>query len=213
MLNNVIGNITNPKLLQTLPKITFTHFDKRTGHGNIKEVVTSAIQTGKNKGLFINANVGVDIMQIQINFEIDDPTEKAMMQIFSQMDQDFSKFEQKTHAGDDASLRDLEPTIHSLNKALATSEKELDDLLQKAGAEEPFFIYHESLKLHSSVETGKTKGFSGRELNILNGFDTIYSVLQTNGLTTPTTKESFHFLALNLAPSAAAPENTVNIVE
>ena len=89
----------------------------------------------------------------------------------------------------------------------------MDDLLRAANSEEPFFIYHESLKLHSSVETGKTKGFSGRELNILNGLDTVYSVLQTNGLATPTTKEALHFLALNLAPSAAAPNETIDIVE
>ena len=213
MLNNIVGNITNPNLLETLPKITFTSFDKKTGHGNIKEVVSSIIQTDKNKGLFINANVGVDIMQIQINYEIEDPTETSMMKIFSQMNKDLLQFEKETHIKDDASLRDLEPAIHSLNNALAKSEKELDDLLRAANSEEPFFIYHESLKLHSSVETGKTKGFSGRELNILNGLDTVYSVLQTNGLATPTTKEALHFLALNLAPSAAAPNETIDIVE
>lgn len=203
MVNDVIGTITNPNLLDTLPRLTFTNFDKKTGHGNIKEVVSAAIQYNKDLGLFIKPQVGVDLMEFHIDYEIQDPTTESMIKIMKQIDGAFTAFERQTHNEDDSSLRDLEPAIHSLNIALQKANEQLDQLLHDVNAEEQFFVYHTSEKLHTSVETGKSLGFKGRDhLNILSGMDAIYVALQTAGLATPTMKDELHFIALNLAPSA-----------
>ena len=207
MLHNVVGEITNPNLLDTLPRIKFTNFNKKSGHGNIAEVVSAAIQYKKNLGLFINPQVGTDIMEFQINFEIQDPTTESIIKILKRIDQAFSTFEKQTHKEGDSSLRDLAPAVHSLNIALQKTNEELDTLLREAENEEQFFVYHTSQKLQSSIETGKSLGFKGRDsLNILSGIDSIYSSMQAAGIATPSMRDELHFLALNLAPSAVGSE-------
>ena len=75
------------------------------------------------------------------------------------------------------------------------------------GEFENLFIYHETLKLHSSMETGNTKtaGFEGRNLNILTYIDFMDSAA-VDDFTLPMSRNELAFLALNLIPGAVAEE-------
>ena len=211
MIHNVIGDITNPNLLATLPRLTFTKFDKRSGHGNISEVVSSVLQYNKNLGFFVKSNVGVDLMEFHIDYKLEDSTTASIIKVMNKIDKAFTAFEKATHSNEDSSLRDLGPAIHSLNVALQKSNQELDTLLNNIAEEEQFFVYHDSEKLQSSVETGKSLGFKGRDhLNILSGIDSIFSAMQSAGINMPNTKEELHFLALNIADSSVGGDININ---
>lgn len=211
MVDNVIKDITDPNLLETLPKITFTKFDARSGHGNISEVVSSSLQYDNDLGFFIKSEVGTDLMEFHVDYKLEDPITESVIKVMNKMNKSFSNFEKATHNEDDSSLRDLGPAIHSLNEALNKSNEELDKLLHDINEEDQFFVYHDSEKLHSSIETGKSLGFKGRDhLNILSGIDAIFEAMQGAGITTPNTKEELHFIALNLADSAVGGKSAQN---
>ena len=74
------------------------------------------------------------------------------------------------------------------------------------------FIFHESLKLYSSAETGRSKkpGFEGRRISIMSYIDDLYSMSSSTSF--PLSREDIGFLALNLMPDAAA-ENEKNSLE
>jgi len=69
------------------------------------------------------------------------------------------------------------------------------------------FIYHESLKLYSSVETGnsKDKGFHGRSMNILSFIDFMDSAA-VDGFSLAISHNLMSFIALNLMPNAVAAQ-------
>ena len=70
-----------PDLHKNLQKITFTKFNKNTGHGNMYEVLIPAIQSALDKPVFISSNIAMDIMRLNIGYRLEDNTEKELNNI------------------------------------------------------------------------------------------------------------------------------------
>ena len=69
------------------------------------------------------------------------------------------------------------------------------------------FIFHESLKLYSSAETGRNKeggGFGGRNISIMSYIDDLYTM--SNSYDFPLSRTDLGFLAINLMQGAAAED-------
>jgi hypothetical protein len=90
-----------------------------------------------------------------------------------------------------------------IDKLIRAAEKNMQDL--KELDLDNMFIFHESLKLSSSAETGRNKrngGFSGRNMSIMSYIDSLYTM--SDSMNMPLDRTALGFLSLNLVPGAVA---------
>ena len=99
-----------------------------------------------------------------------------------------------------------------LNDSLSKEiEKIKKDLEYKQSNIKNLFVYHESLKLYSQVEMGKKNYFHGRDLNVLNAFDQLYSAATLDAFKMPH-RDILTTIAANLSELAVG-KNLKNTLE
>lgn len=179
---------------------------KWTRHGNINEAVLSILSGDISK---VKGSAAVDLLTLQFDPKFDNtPLQKLMDDFIDQIGREMTTIAEKMKGQADNkdshhqnTLQDLE----QMNENINTLVKQIEEKIKASDEfkDEQFFVYHESLKLYSSVETGKTThGFGGRTLAILNYIDEMYSA--SSGYRFPISRDEMAFLGLNLSPDAAA---------
>lgn len=191
----MLKEITNGSLLKKIEYKDWIHFDIKNGrHGTIYEM----IQTVIGPSLKVEGHAATDTISVNIgtiNGDISPQFQNSIMDAVKELKkyiEDFEKLNRKDR------LDSLIPEFKQMNQNMYNILKKLDIKLEGIGE---LFIYHESLKLYAQVEEGKTKGFHGRELQILNLLDRLYSISGLGGLTLPD-QRIFYNLAINLAENA-----------
>lgn len=186
-------------LVNSLQTLEFRNTSSETFHGNLYELVESVIS---EKGFQLgNSGSAVDVITLTINTDQKNNT-NAISGFATDISKEITKFAQETTHEDDILTRDLSSAVTNMNDNIDNTLRQLDKFLQDAGTEQPLFIFHESLKLYSSIETGKSSSFSGRTLNILAALDYIYSAMNSVGITFPGSLDLMRMLALNLSDLA-----------
>ena len=92
-----------------------------------------------------------------------------------------------------------------MQNKLLEEMKAISNDIEKSELPEDIFIYHESLKLYSRIETGTHNEYEGRELNILSIFDRLYSLAGIEHLILPQ-KEILISIAANLSDLAVGKQ-------
>lgn len=187
------------KLVNELMQLEFTNLSSDTFHGNLYELVESVINN--NAYQLGDSGAAVDVITLEIT-----PSQQintnAINQFAQELSNNITNFAlEDTHAKD-ALSRELSSAITTMNNDIDTTLQKLDELIKNSNTQEPLFIFHESLKLYSSIETGKSSSFSGRTLNILTMLDYISAALGSVGINIPGSNGIMRALALNLSELA-----------
>ena len=209
-------NKSSTKLIEQLNKIKITSVNKTTAHGNIAEWLSSILQNKLSTSRTIGGiGLADDIIQMKLNVEIGSNVDKTeidkladeMVNLYQEMiDPNFVKgkaHKQSEHDAQMYKLTQLNNSIDKVMKKLNEKIKELDDDLQ-------LFVFHDSLKEYSSIETGKSDSFTGRTLNILSAWDEIYGALAAGGYNEPADRNTINFLSMhlsNLTVGGGAPKD------
>ena len=94
-----------------------------------------------------------------------------------------------------------------MNVQLDNELKKIDEIIRNLDDSQQLFIFHESLKESTAIETGKAHSLHGRDLSILAAIDAIMNGLEGAGLSLPVDRELLVFLGLNLSKLAAVGTN------
>lgn len=174
-------------------------------HGNINELVVSILGNGTK----VSGNAATDIMTFMFNgdAQIDNAILNKLMQDIGNTYTE--AIAQQTPSKDDKEIKDTRQIMIEMNNKINELIKEAENkiALQKDFKLDNIFIFHESLKLYSSAETGRNKeggGFGGRNISIMSYIDDLYSM--SNSFSFPVSRDELGFLAINLMPGAAAAE-------
>ena len=189
----------NRKLVNELSTLEFTNLDSNSFHGTIYELLESVIN---NNSIQIGGSgSAIDVITIEIapSYKINT---NALNGLTEEVGNIISKFAIEDTHDKDALSRDLLNGITHMNNQIDDTMKKIDIYLKSIDSEEPFFIFHESLKLYSSIETGKSASFSGRTLNIFSGLDYIAAAMDSVGINFPGSNGTLRMLALNLSDLA-----------
>ena len=168
--------------------------------GSLYELIKQAISPAlKVKGHaatdIITVNLGT--LEGDLNYDLEDLIFKNL----NDFKKSIENFEKKTREN---ALNDLKEDYTAMNKELEDSLHEIDSMLNLS-EQQNLFIYHESLKLYVRIEEHKTTQFEGRELQVLNALDRIYSMNGFGGLMLPD-EEIMYNLVLNLSNYAMGKE-------
>lgn len=173
-----------------------------TKHGTVYEFIESML--GSN----IKGNTATDIITYDFGYQLEsnDAFFDAIIQNISSTIAQISEPEVLSEANN----RDIRKDIRGINQQIDFFIKKAEEDLKELGRDNEFnniFIYHETLKLYSSVETGrsKDKSFHGRTMNILSFIDYMDSASVAN-FSLAIDRELMSFIALNLMNNTAAPE-------
>lgn len=167
-------------------------------HGTIYELIES-LDFGKQK---IGSEVGTDILSYTFHF--DTSLEKgALDTLLNNISNEYVEFYNKSLSLTAEDAKHLKENLQAANERIDKLIKQTEDKLKKQkdyDKDQKFFVYHETLKLYSSAETGNAahEGFGGRTLNILNYIDYLYSLDESFNF--PIDKKSMGILGLNLGP-------------
>lgn len=173
-----------------------------TKHGTIYEFIESML------GEKVRGNVGVDILTYTFNWELRQNTQ-AIDELLSNMGESLSSVLDSEEMDKPSNIRDLRNTLYRANKEISKlieeTEKQISSL--EEFKDKDVFVFHESLKLYSSVETGRGphSGFSGRSMNILSYIDYLSTAAEI-GTSGSIDRTGLGFLALNLGPGAVAED-------
>lgn len=193
-----------------LNTLTFKSLKGQSIHGNIFEIINSifdenGIGGGKN---------AVDLFTIACDYEIK-PDDKIINEMLQRLIGEVSSIQTNASSDDKNIVKDLRNVIKTMNDNINTEINRLETLLESMNKESgEFFVFHESLKLYSSIETQNYKkwgghaGFTGRSLNILTAIDFIYAAAEEVGIMTPASRELLAFMGLNLANGAVGNGNS-----
>lgn len=214
-----VSNIRNKlgkKKKESLKSLTFSKLSRNQAHGTIFELVQSIIE---EKGIKAGETAAADVLSMQYNWEIK-PNNELIKDVMNTIGDEMGKVVSLNEREDRANEKDLRKSITVMNtnidKAISELEKNLQEL--NKGVDGNFFIFHESLKLYSSIETGVFKkwggnqGFGGRTLNILTYIDFLLSAAQTAGIDVPADRDLLIFLGLNLSKEAIGEGNSEPLV-
>lgn len=218
--NSHIKNIrdllsSNVKLKNNLNILEFSiNGSVNTQHGTIYELVESSVLDslgglgGVSGGRNINSKSATDIITFSFNWDIT-VNNSAMNQLLSSIS--------KTIADNTAedfmtpnNMRDIRNSLQTMNteinKAVKLAEEKIEKL--KEFNVDDIFVYHESLKLYSSMETGRngTNEFHGRNIGILKYIDYMASSQVSGGSALAASRDDLAFLGLNLTPGAVAEQ-------
>jgi len=209
LINNIHSLIEdNSNLEYLIPRLHIDKISSNTAHGNMHEYVTSIFSSTKTggRGLKIRNPVATDILSWNITAHLEQPDLKEVDNIIDKIIQELNKSFELDFEARQSHLKDRRQLNNEINSVIAAFTKKLDEKIKLLDKHANFFIFHESLKLHSSIETGKAKSFNGRSLNILSALDSIlslndflpfYSDIEQG-------RDLYALLALNLSPLAVA---------
>lgn len=199
-----IHSYMDKAMQQKLRKLTFKSLKGNTVHGDINELVVSLLQ--KN-GIKAGKYAATDVISIECEWEVQ-PNDKFLNEILINLGQTFSDTIGNSK-NIEANNRDLRHSIDKMSRAVDDTIRKIEEIGHKLNKEnlDDFFIFHESLKLYSSIETGKSKKFDGRNMVILSYIDYMLAALEAAGLSSPLTRDMLVFLALNLSDNAVGQGN------
>ena len=176
-----------------------------TKHGSINELILSMF--GSN----VNKNVATDVITYTISWDHNINTSELDTLVRS-IGNEFGQILTIATSEKNANKTNL---ISSIN----TMQNNVDDLIQKAESQlnniEGFdpeknnvFIFHESLKLYSTAETGRGlhAGFGGRNMNILSYIDYLSSASSV-GVENNIDRDTLAFFARNMINGAVAEQH------
>lgn len=168
-----------------------------TKHGDIYELVPIILNNGLSKkvrGTAAADIITIDYGKLHVNFGLEDYFREQSQQIVSAIEKEAATIRQDRK-------HDLDEVINDMNEDIRTATQQINELLKEAKIPDDVFIYHESLKLYTTVETHQRGYFHGRELNILAALDQIYSTQGIENLTL-VKKNILYNIAINLAEGA-----------
>ena len=209
-VSKIRNRIKNKKMRENFQQINFTKLDYKTQHGNAQELVVSFLE---ENGLTVGKRgSATDILSVFCNYEVK-PDDKIIEEFLEEIGDELNNI----YLNDDSSAnnRDLRKSISTMNENIDVVIAKLEEKLKELNNNNlgDFFIFHESLKLYSSIETGVNKkfgesGFGGRNMNILSYIDFMLSACDAAGISTPANRELLIFLALNLSELAIGRGNS-----
>ena len=173
-------------------------------HGNVYELVESIYQNGFK----VSGNMATDIITYTFGWNV-----QQNNAALSTLSQEISKLYTEAYAELQAipkgEIRDTRAILENMNKKIDNLIKLTEEKMREAGnlKTDDIFIFHETLKLSSSAETGRNKhggGFTGRNMSIMSYIDTLYTM--TDSIDLPLDRTGLGFLALNLVPGAVAED-------
>ena len=209
-VSKIRNKIRNQKIREDFQQIQFTKLDYKTQHGNLQELTLSFIE---ENGLTVGTkNVATDVLSIFCNYEIK-PNDKVIEGFLEDIGNELNNVYLDNSVA--SNNRDLRNSISIMNQNINTVIGKLEEKLKELNNNNlgNFFIFHESLKLYSSIETGVNKkfgesGFGGRNMNILSYIDFMLSACDAAGISTPASRDLLIFLALNLSDLAVGSGNS-----
>ena len=177
---------------------------EKTKHGNINELILSILTNGTK----VSGNAATDIITFMFNGDLQ-VDHSIMNELMSNIGQVYTQtISQQTPGKNDPEIKDTTQLMISMNEKITELIKATEKKIQEQNNFDldNIFIFHESLKLHSSVETGRSRhsGFEGRKLSIMSYIDNLYSM--SSSTTFPLSREDLGFIAINLMPGAAAAD-------
>lgn len=200
---NKIQKLIGEDLVDSFHQLTFTKLSHNSAHGDLFELIRANIE---ENGIKAGKYAATDVLSIMCNYTIK-PDNKFIDNILNQIGQEMSNvIENNNEASNE---KDLRANIDTMTKQVDTAIQKLEEKLKILNENKPedFFIFHESLKLYSSVETDINKkygygGFGGRSLTIISYIDYMLSALDAAGINSPATRDMLIFLGLNLSDGA-----------
>ena len=203
---------SNAKLKKSMRAIHFDKADTNIAHGNMYEIITSVLSdyTTKKAG----KSAAVDLFTISANLDIKSD-DAILNDLLSELTEITNQVKVKTDEENDSAERDLTTAIDQMNSQIDAIMTKIDQRLKELNSKEfsDLFVFHESLKLYSSVETGVYKhwgghsGFGGRNMNALSYVDFVISAANSAGIGTPVDRDTLAFLILNLPHEAVGLGN------
>lgn len=212
--NEQIGNIRNilaqnNALKKDLSLLTFSISGTAdTKHGSLYELIESSVDNMFGIGRNVNAKSAIDILTMTVNWDIS-VNDAAMDQFLGSI----------SNAIADSTIQDIETpaSLRDIKEQLAAMNAQISDAIAIAEQQQrdyknlnldDIFIYHESLKLYSSMETNRGQGsFHGRELGILSYIDYMASSSVSSNSALTIDSNDLAFLGLNLMEGAVASES------
>ena len=197
----------NPNLPNNLRLLDFNIAgSSRSKHGTINELVLGIL------GSKVRGNVATDIITYKISWK-EQINDRGLDTLINQIGDQFSSVLEGPGSHLKANMRDIRNDISNANQTIegliAEAEKQLKTL-ENFQQDNNLFIFHETVKLYSSVETGSNtrhKGFSGRNMNILSYIDYLSSAamigLSKNDIID---RDILAFFARNLVKGAIAED-------
>lgn len=201
-IKKILGN----NLAEKMYTLKFTKMDNNSAHGNLFELVKTLVE---ENGIKAGRYAATDVLSIACNLEVK-PNDKFINDILEEIGAEMSSVLENEQKKEGANEKDLRDSIDKMNKNIESAIQKLDSKIKELNNNDigEFFVFHESLKLYSSIETGVYKkwggheGFSGRTMNILSYIDFMLSALSTAGLSSPLDRDTLIFLGLNLSDAA-----------
>lgn len=200
VINGLMKTHLDPSIKDDLFRITFKSTKSNTLHGDIFEALSVVLieHLIKVKGSAAVDTLGLGTLSVELQQYLD--TEVLMNHIRDIAD-DFTEYSAEQRENRFDSLRDRYSAMNrSARETTERINQTLRELDKRGIKTEDIFIYHESLKLYKTVESGTSgsKGFHGRDLEILAYIDELYSMAGFQALKLPQ-RDALEFLAVNLA--------------
>ena len=171
--------------------------DSNTMHGNIFELI-NLIQDGntiKVRGTPATDTLHLGSFQIEL---LDFPLQSQFLPYLQNIGDLMTEYDQKKRYDRN---NDRTQIFSSMNDEIDAQIYELEKIAQMNSQIDNLFVYHESVKLYKTAETGEFNYFHGRDMVILNYIDELYSMNGLANLELPQ-KDALYFLTLNLSKLA-----------
>lgn len=183
-------------------------FSTQTGHGTVYEAIQDLIfDQFRLGGKIATDSIAVGELIGQVN------TDTIQQLIGTNLQNIASSLAQTAIQEREERLIDYSKQVQLANKNLAEAEQILGETLATLNNMkiEDVFIYHESLKLYSSVEVNengkrRTTKFHGREMQVFSALDNLFTLADLNIINLPDT-DSIYGIVLNLADGAVAHQS------
>ena len=177
---------TNPKTRQRINSIlkaggktaisNYVRWNVTTSRNNRHGAVYELILPVLEGGLKVGGHAATDVITLDlgtIHLSVD-----AEAAIRSQVNSIRSVIEEEAKLQRTDRQDDLINAAKAMNTNIQTSITTINKILQENRVPEDIFIYHQSLKLYTQIEEHKVAQFHGREMQILNMLDNLYTLDQ-----------------------------------
>ena len=172
-----------------------------TKQGSINELILSML--GSN----VRKNVATDVITYKLKWNAQANTQE-LDSLVRNLGEEFGSVLGSEESKGSSNKTDIRPAItrmqNNVDKLIAAAEKQLLDS-KELDKEHDLFVFHETLKLYSTVETGRGthEGFGGRNMNILSYIDYLSSA-SSIGVADNIDRDTLAFFARNLINGAIA---------
>ena len=206
ILADNLDYLYDPKEMRFLQWTTTT--GKNGQHGLVYELQ----ELFKSNGQKIMSQAGTDVIvldlgKVNLSVKAQKQIDKQKLKIAKELKAN-GEIAQKRRSR----LTDLSESYKKSNANLRDITSKLNEILKKNKIEQDIFIYHESLKLYATAEEHKSGYFEGRNLNILNALDNLYSANNLSSSFQLMDQELMYNIVLNLSKYAVGGKIT-NLVE